>query len=137
VDNFAKFCKIYGIRARRRPRYRFAELGRPGRTQAVISVLTQRCADGDSATNLLGARTMFDTVRLVADAMRDIEKYDGGYLEQNNIRFNASFIVGGQIRGEPIRLFRIYAEAISSKPGSAGPSSRPVKPSTGSRFSTA
>jgi putative proteasome-type protease len=69
--------------------------------------------------------------------MRDIEKHDGGYLEQNNIRFNASFIVGGQIRGEPIRLFRIYAEAISSKPGSTRPSSRPVKPSTGSRFSTA
>jgi hypothetical protein len=66
VDNFAKFCKIYGIRARRRPRYRFAEFGKPGRTQAVISVLTQRCADGDAATNLLGARTMFDTVRLVA-----------------------------------------------------------------------
>ena len=53
---------------------------------------------------------MFDVVRLVADAMRDIEKRDAGYLEENNIRFNASFIVGGQIDGEPMRLFRIYAE---------------------------
>jgi putative proteasome-type protease len=53
---------------------------------------------------------MFDVAMLVADAMRDIERRDGKYLDQNEIGFNASFIVGGQIRGEPLRLFRIYAE---------------------------
>jgi len=58
----------------------------------------------------MGARTMFDVVSLVADAMRDIEKRDGEYLQENNIRLNASFIVGGQIGGEPMRLFRTYAE---------------------------
>jgi putative proteasome-type protease len=47
---------------------------------------------------------------LVADAMRDIERRDGEYLQENEIGFNASFIVGGQISGEPLRLFRIYAE---------------------------
>ena len=72
-------------------------------------------------TNLLGARTMFDVVRLVADAMRDIEKRDAGYLEENNIRFNASFIVGGQIAGEPIRLFRIYAEGNFIEAGTDTP----------------
>ena len=53
---------------------------------------------------------MFDVAMLVADAMRDIERRDGEYLQQNEVGFNASFIVGGQISGEPIRLFRIYAE---------------------------
>jgi putative proteasome-type protease len=53
---------------------------------------------------------MFDVAMLVADAMRDIERRDGEYLEQSEISFNASFIVGGQIDGEPLRLFRIYAE---------------------------
>jgi putative proteasome-type protease len=72
----------------------------------VISILRQRCADGDSPTNLLGARTMFDVVTLVSDAMRDVENRDSDYLEG----FNASFIVGGQIDGEPMRLFRTYAE---------------------------
>ncbi|TGD84953.1 peptidase [Mycolicibacterium sp. CH28] len=110
VDNFAKFCKMTVFE---QPGDRVIVLlssGNLAGTQAVISVLTQRCADGAATTNLLGARTMFDAVRLVADAMRDIEKRDSGYLAQNNIRFNASFIVGGQIRGEPVRLFRIYAE---------------------------
>ena len=53
---------------------------------------------------------MFDVAMLVADAMRDIERRDGEYLQENDVGFNASFIVGGQISGEPMRLFRIYAE---------------------------
>jgi putative proteasome-type protease len=110
MDSVAKFCKMTVFE---RPGDRVIVLlssGNLAGTQAVMSVLTQRCAGGDAATNLLGARTMFDVVRLVADAMRDIEKRDGEYLKENKIRFNASFIVGGQIGGEPMRLFRIYAE---------------------------
>ena len=53
---------------------------------------------------------MFDVAMLVADAMRDIERRDGAYLQENEAGFNASFIVGGQIAGEGQRLFRIYAE---------------------------
>ncbi len=40
---------------------------------------------------------MFDVAMLVADAMRDIERRDGEYLQENEVGFNASFIVGGQI----------------------------------------
>jgi hypothetical protein len=76
----------------------------------VISVLQQRCAAGDAGSNLWNARTMFDVATLAADAMRDIERRDGEYLQESEIEFNASFIVGGQLRGEPLRLFRIYAE---------------------------
>lgn len=53
---------------------------------------------------------MFDVVRLVADAMRDLQKRDAKYVAKKDVRFNASFIVGGQIGDERIRLFRIYAE---------------------------
>ena len=80
---------------------------------------------GNSETNfganLMGARTMFDVVRLVSDATRDIEKRDAGYLDESNIRFNASFIVGGQIDGEPIRLFRTYAEGNFIEAGTDTP----------------
>ncbi len=110
VDNFAKFCKMTVFE---RPGDRVIVLlssGNLAGTQAVISVLTQRCDAGDAVSNLWTARTMFDVATLVADAMRDIERRDGPYLEQNEAGFNASFIVGGQLRGEPLRLFRIYAE---------------------------
>lgn len=54
--------------------------------------------------------SMFDVANLVADAMRDLEHRDGPHLESGGLRFNASFIVGGQIAGEELRLLRIYVE---------------------------
>lgn len=110
IDDYAKFCKMTVFERRGNRVIVLLSSGNLAGTQAVISILTQRCAGGDTATNILGARTMFDVARLAADAMRDIEKRDGEYLEENNISFNASFIVGGQLDGEPMRLFRIYAE---------------------------
>ena len=80
-------------------------------TQAIVSTLRQRCADGAAVTNVLGAKTMFDVTKLVADAMRDIELRDKEHLEGKKVGFNASFIVGGQLAGEPMRLFRVYAES--------------------------
>jgi putative proteasome-type protease len=121
MDNVAKFCKTTVFERRGNRVIVLLSSGNLAGTQAVIGVLTQRCADGDSTGNLYGARTMFDAARLIADAMRDIEKRDGEYLEENSIRFNASFIVGGQIGGEPIRLFRIYAEGNFIEAGTDTP----------------
>jgi putative proteasome-type protease len=67
------------------------------------------------------ARTMFDTANLVADAMRSIERRDQPYLARSDVAFNASFILGGQIKGEPMRLFRIYAEGNFIEAGTDTP----------------
>jgi len=110
MDNFAKFCKMTVFERRGDRVIVLLSSGNLAGTQAVIGVLNQRCAAGGSVANLWSARTMFDVAMLVADAMRDIERRDGQYLQENESGFNASFIVGGQISGEPLRLFRIYAE---------------------------
>ena len=110
MDNIAKFCKMAVFE---KPGDRVIVLlssGNLAGTQAELGVLTQRGVAGGSAMNLWSARTMFDVAIVVADAMRDIERRDGEYLQENEVGFNASFIVGGQIGGEPSRLFRIYAE---------------------------
>ena len=110
VDNFAKFCKMTVFERCGDRVIVLLSSGDLAGTQAVVSVLKQRGEGGGAALNLWNARTMFDVANLVADAMRDIERRDGPYLAESNIRFNASFILGGQISGEPMRLFRIYAE---------------------------
>jgi putative proteasome-type protease len=110
VDNFAKFCKMTVFERGGERVLVLLSSGNLAGTQAVIGVLNQRCAAGGDAVHLWNARTMFDVAMLVADAMRDIERRDGEYLLENEVGFNASFIVGGQIAGEPMRLFRIYAE---------------------------
>jgi putative proteasome-type protease len=110
VDNFAKFCKMTVFERAGDRVLVLLSSGNLAGTQAVISVLRQRAEAGDGTPGLWSARTMFDVAGLVSDAMRDIERRDGSYLEQSDIGFNASFILGGQIRDEPMRLFRIYAE---------------------------
>jgi putative proteasome-type protease len=110
MDSIATFCKMSVYERRGDRVIVLLSSGNLAGTQAVLGVLNQRCDAGDSVPNLWSARTMFDVAMLVSDAMRDIEKRDGEYLQENEIGFNASFIVGGQIDGEPIRLFRIYAE---------------------------
>src|SRR3977135_1968184 len=110
VDNFASFCKMTVFERCGDRVIVLLSSGNLAGTQAVIGVLNQRCVASDAAINLWTARTMFDVAMLVADAMRDIERRDGEYLQENEIGFNASFIVGGQISGEPPRLFRLYSE---------------------------
>jgi putative proteasome-type protease len=109
VDNIAKFCKMTVLE---RPGDRVIVLlssGNLAGTQAVISVLKQRGKIEGVAPNIWNAKTMFDVANLVADAMRDIDRRDGSHLAGSG-GFNASFILGGQLSGEPMRLFRIYSE---------------------------
>ncbi len=108
VDNYAKFCKMTVFeRAGDRVLVLLSSGGLAG-TQAVINVLRQRAAA--ETPNLWSVGSMFDVANLVSDAMRDIERRDAPYLEGGGLKFNASFILGGQIAGEGMRLFRIYAE---------------------------
>jgi putative proteasome-type protease len=110
LDNIAKFCKMTVFE---RPGDRVIVMlssGDLAGTQAVISILNQRCDAGNGTDSLWKAQTMFDAVTLISDAMRDVDRRDSEYLHEKPTSFNASFIVGGQIGSEPQRLFRIYAE---------------------------
>ena len=64
---------------------------------------------------------MFDVANVVSDAMRNIERRDAPFLDGTEITFNASFILGGQIRGEKTRLFRIYAQGNFIESGAQTP----------------
>ncbi|MES1206018.1 MAG: peptidase [Pseudomonadota bacterium] len=127
VDDFASFCKMTVFE---RPGDRVLVLlssGSLAGTQAVVSVLAQNAAAADEAAapggspSVMTAGTMFDVACLVGDAMRAIERRDKEYLERSELTFNASFILGGQIRGEPMRLFRIYAEGNFIEAGAGTP----------------
>ena len=110
VDNFASFCKMNSFERAGDRVIVLLSSGNLAGTQAVISVLKQRVNARDGVANLWSAQSMFDAAMLVSDAMRDVNGRDAQHLEDSDIKFNASFILGGQIKGEPPRLFRIYAE---------------------------
>jgi len=109
VDNFASFCKMTLFERAGDRVFILLSSGNLAGTQAVIGLLKQRNAK-EGVPNLWGTESMFDAAMLVSDAMRDVDRRDGQHLAGSGGGFNASFILGGQIAGEPPRLFRIYAE---------------------------
>jgi putative proteasome-type protease len=121
VDNFAAFSKMTVFERAGDRVFVLLSSGNLAGTQAVINVLKQRSDSSEKLPNLWTARTMFDTACLVSDAMRDIERRDKTHLEKGDLAFNASFILGGQIKGEAMRLFRIYAEGNFIEAGTDTP----------------
>lgn len=108
VDNYSKFCKMTVFeRAGDRVLVLLSSGGLAG-TQAVISVLRQRAAE--YPPHIWSATSMFEVANLVGDAMRAIECRDSPYLESSGLKFDASFILGGQIAGQEMALYRVYAE---------------------------
>ena len=110
VDHIATFSKM---RVFERPEDRLIVVLSSGNlsvTQSTVNTLDQRTKMGDNALNLFNAASMFDVASLVGDALRDVRKRDGHFLTQGQVDASASFLVGGQIRGEPPRLFLVYNE---------------------------
>jgi putative proteasome-type protease len=116
VDNYAKFCKMTVFDRAGDRVIVLLSSGGLAATQTVINLLRQRASG--PPPHLWSVVSMFDVANLVSDAMRDIERRDGPFLEASDLKFNASFIVGGQIGPEHMRLFRLYAEGNFIEAGS-------------------
>jgi putative proteasome-type protease len=110
VDQIARFSKMR-VFSREGDRVIVAlSSGNLSLTQNALSVVDQRGRASDGSLHLWNATSMFDIARLVGDALREVKQRDGPYLQQNNIDSHANFIVGGQVGGEPHRLFEVYSE---------------------------
>ena len=77
-------------------------------TQGVLNLLAERMS-AQVEGNLLNCPNLFEAARGVGSAMREMHTRDAEALRQQGIEFNASFILGGQIKDEMPRLFHIYA----------------------------
>jgi putative proteasome-type protease len=78
-------------------------------TQAVTSVLRDSLALPDSPLNLFNCQSMFAAAQCVGAALRAAYQQDAQALKQFGVEFNASLILGGQIKGEVPRLFSLYS----------------------------
>jgi putative proteasome-type protease len=121
VDNFSSFSKATVFERKDERVLVLLSSGNLAGTQAVINVLKQKGETKGDEPTIWTTRTMFDTANVVSDAMRSIERRDQPYLARSDLAFNASFILGGQIKGEPMRLFRIYAEGNFIEAGADTP----------------
>jgi len=63
----------------------------------------------DEPITIWNARSMFDAARVLGAAVRRVYENDGPSLKNNGMDFVASFIFGGQIGNEAMRLFLVYS----------------------------
>jgi putative proteasome-type protease len=77
-------------------------------TQSVVTGLREAAGSGNFGHDLHAASTMFDVASLVGSKLREVLARDASHVQAFGDP-NGSFLVGGQIAGEPVRLFHIYS----------------------------
>jgi putative proteasome-type protease len=78
-------------------------------TQGVANLLGMEPSGEEGSDTIWNVSSLYTAARVVGSALRKIYNDDGAYLKEHGGEFNASIILGGQIRGEQPRLFHIYA----------------------------
>ena len=77
-------------------------------TQAVVTLLRQAAGTGAAGQDVHTAASMFDVAQLVGHKLREVIARDATFVQPFGDP-NGSFLVGGQIAGEPPRLFNVYS----------------------------
>ncbi|MBX9676267.1 MAG: peptidase [Methylotenera sp.] len=77
-------------------------------TQSVVNSLKLKLNDSEKR-HLKNVDSLFEAASLVGDEIRASFARDGAFLKDHDIEFNATILIGGQIKGEIPRLFKVYA----------------------------
>lgn len=78
-------------------------------TQAVLTLLQKDLKDHE-AINLHTLPSLYEIARYVGSKIRQIQEHDRQWLQQDGIDFGSSFLLGGQIQGQSVQLYRIYSQ---------------------------
>jgi putative proteasome-type protease len=110
VDHIATFCKTALFEKPGEAVIAILSAGNLATTQSTLSMLRQNLQEDDEP-NLFNQRSLYDVAVLVGAALRDIIHRDSPHPRRHDdIDFNSSFLLGGQLRGEEPRLFHIYPQ---------------------------
>ena len=64
---------------------------------------------GAPPVTIWNATSMFDAARVLGSAVRHVYDRDAEALKHAGVEFNVTFIFGGQVKGEAMRLFLVYS----------------------------
>jgi putative proteasome-type protease len=74
----------------------------------VVTQLRQAAGSGEAGLDVYTAKTLFDVAAMVGDRLREVVERDSRFVQPYGDP-TGSFLVGGQVAGEPPRLFQIYS----------------------------
>jgi len=122
VDNVSTFRKMHNWEVLGERVITVMTAGNLATTQAAISLLEERTkAPEERAPSILEAPSMFQVARLVGDTLKEVIQANADTGARADSTFNATMIVGGQIKGSEPRLFLIYPEGNFIEAGNDTP----------------
>jgi putative proteasome-type protease len=80
-------------------------------SQSVVAMLNEGMenpATGEVET-LRNSPTMFQAAQRIGQAIRRVHDIEAPALEANDVKFDVSFLFGGQIKNDRLRLYMIYS----------------------------
>lgn len=111
VDNISVFRKMHSWSKEGERLITLLTAGNLATTQALVSLLDERAkAPHERNPTILEAPSMFQVARLVGDTLKEVIQSNTTAGQKADSSFNATVIVGGQIRGGEPRLFMVYPE---------------------------
>jgi putative proteasome-type protease len=111
LDNVSTFRKLHVLRQPGERVMAIATSGNLSLSQSVVSILNEGVENPETGEveSLMNAPTMFQAAQRIGRVVRDIQRTEGKALESADVKFDISFLFGGQIKGGRLRLFMIYA----------------------------
>ena len=111
LDNISTYRKLHLFVTPGERVLALASAGNLSVSQTVVSLLAEGIENAESGEThtIHTAPTMFKAAQLVGRAIRQVRAVDGPGLEAAEVRFDVSFLFGGQIKGGPMRLYMVYS----------------------------
>lgn len=109
VDHIDSYSKMHCFSAEGRYCYVVLAAGNLGTTQAVISEVGRDLADSTSQSSLATVNYMFEAARYLGQVSRRVQN-EFSKLNGQESKMEASFIIGGQIAGQPHDIYLVYPE---------------------------
>jgi putative proteasome-type protease len=111
VDNISTFRKMHTWADDGDTVVTLLTAGNLATTQAVVSLIDERMkAPGERSPSILGLPSMFQIARHVGQLLREVIAQNAATGQRADATFNATLILGGQVKGSEPRLFLIYPE---------------------------
>jgi len=121
VDHISTFSKMYVYEVPGERVIVLLAAGNLAITQSIVNLINEGIETESGLETPLTVKSMFRAAQLLGEAVRRIYRIDGEAMQAQNVKFDVSFLVGGQIKGRTMRLFQIYSagnfiEATSDTP---------------------
>jgi putative proteasome-type protease len=111
LDNVSTFRKLHIFEDPGKYVMALATAGNLSLSQTVLSILNEGLENAETGEieKLTNAPSMFQAAQRIGRALRSVYQMDGGALEKSDVKFDVSFLFGGQFNDRRLRLFMIYA----------------------------